>query len=119
MARLVEPASALHASAETCSCWMWSDPHVERCDGTYARFDGSLDQSPIFTFASWPKGFVQSYHCPISKCPRQETPKREGHGGRSSASSAAGTSRSSDASTSNTQTLTVTISLSPRGAMLG
>ena len=50
MSRLVEPASALHASAETCSCWMWSDPHVENLKGDSSDFMPHAD--PVHTLAA-------------------------------------------------------------------
>ena len=46
-----------------CHCWLWSDPHVETCDGTTANFNPKGD--PIHTVAEGGGITLQSYHCPV------------------------------------------------------
>ena len=46
---------------EDCQCWLWSDPHVETCDGTVADFNPMPE--PVHTVAATPDGAfnMQSY----------------------------------------------------------
>ena len=37
---------------EDCQCWLWSDPHVETCDGTVADFNPMPE--PVHTVAAMP-----------------------------------------------------------------
>ena len=49
--------------AADCNCWLWSDPHVETCDGTTANFNPKGE--PIHTVAEGGGITLQSYHCPV------------------------------------------------------
>ena len=77
-ARLREATRRGHASRRTvsligeptfdpCGCYMWSDPHVECCDGNATTFDPSDDA--VHTLAQKLHGELpfkmQSYHCPV------------------------------------------------------
>ena len=48
-------------SDDDCQCWLWSDPHVETCDGTTADFNPMPEA--VHSLASGEGVTLQSYHC--------------------------------------------------------
>jgi len=51
------------SSGDDCQCWLWSDPHVETCDGTTADFNPMPEA--VHSLATGAGVNLQSYHCPV------------------------------------------------------
>ena len=46
-----------------CQCWMWSDPHLETCNGKTADFNPMPEH--VHSLAEGGGISLQSYHCPV------------------------------------------------------